>query len=241
LGAMGDQGQQGDRDQMDGGRPIESDTARLETFSDGVLAIAITLLILEVRSPHVPAGSSLAHELARQWPSYAAYAVSFLTIGIIWVNHHHMFKVISRSNHTFLMLNVVFLMTIAALPFPTALVADHVHDASSRSVAAFVYGANMVAVSVMFNAVWRYAASGHRLLYPNVDPELVRRVNRSFLFGPLTYSAGMLVALANSWVSLAIYAGLALYWLLPTSGASLDAPPTRVRRDTTRIRWGRRA
>src|ERR671931_1406864 len=85
--------------------PVESDTARLETFADGVLAIAITLLILEVKSPHVPHGGSLAHELARQWPSYAAYVVSFLTIGIMWVNHHHLFKAIGRSNHTFLMLN----------------------------------------------------------------------------------------------------------------------------------------
>ena len=220
--------------------PTESDTGRLETFADGVLAIAITLLILEVKSPHVPRGGSLARELARQWPSYAAYAVSFLTIGIIWVNHHHMFKVINRTNHAFLMLNVVFLMTIAALPFPTALVAGHIHDPSGRSVAAFVYGANMVAVAVMFNAVWRYAASGHRLLYGGVPDDLVRRVNRSFLFGPLTYGVAALIALANSWISLAIYAGLALYWLLPTSGASLDAPTTPREGMAARIRRSRR-
>jgi uncharacterized membrane protein len=212
------------------GQPVESDTGRLETFADGVLAIAITLLILEVKSPHVPVGGSLAHELVQQWPSYAAYAVSFLTIGIIWVNHHHMFKLIARTNHTFLMLNVVFLMTIAALPFPTALVADHIHESDARAVAAFVYGANMVTVAIMFNAVWRYASAGHRLLYPDVDPELVRRVNRSFFYGPLTYLAAALIALVNSWISLAIYAGLALYWLLPTSGASLDAPTTPRRR-----------
>src|SRR5207247_6571446 len=127
-------------------------------------------------------------------------------------------------------------MTIAALPFPTALVADHIHDADARSVAAFVYGANMVAVAVMFNAVWRYAAGRHRLLYPGVDPELVRRVNRSFLFGPVTYGVAALIGLANSWIGLAIYAGLALYWLLPTSGASLEAPTTGRRGPITRGR-----
>jgi uncharacterized membrane protein len=213
----------------EGAAPLESDTGRLETFADGVMAIAITLLILEVKSPEVPEGSSFVHELLRQWPSYAGYAVSFLTLGIIWVNHHHMFKLIRRSNHSFLMLNVVFLMTIAALPWPTALVADHIHDPDGRAVAAFVYGATMVAVAVMFNVVWRYAASGHRLLVDGVDPGLVGRVNRNFMFGPLTYAAAALIALVNAWISLGIYAGLALYWLLPSSGASLDAPrrPTR--------------
>jgi uncharacterized membrane protein len=100
------------------------DTSRLETFADGVMAIAITLLILEIDVPHVGPGESLAAALADQWPSYAGYVVSFLTIGIMWVNHHHMFKLIQRANHTFLVLNVIFLMVIAAVPRPTALVAD---------------------------------------------------------------------------------------------------------------------
>ena len=210
--------------------PPESDTSRLETFADAVIAIAITLLILEVPVPEAEEGGSLLHELATHWPSYAGYAVSFLTIGIIWVNHHHMFKVIARSNHTFLMLNVVFLLLIAALPWPTALVAANIHDPDARTVAAFVYGGVMTAVALMFNAVWRYAASGQRLLAEGIDPGLVRRVNVSFLFGPITYGIAMVTALVNSWVSLGMYAGLALYWLLPRSGASLDAP-ARVRRE----------
>jgi uncharacterized membrane protein len=104
--------------------PRSDDTARLEMFADGVMAIAITLLILEVAVPHVE-GRSLASALARQWPSYVAFVVSFLTIGIIWVNHHHMFKLIARTNHAFLILNVLFLMTICILPWPTALLADY--------------------------------------------------------------------------------------------------------------------
>src|SRR5688572_14528133 len=100
-------------------------TARLEAFSDGVIAIAITLLILEIEVPHAGPGQSLVSALAEQWPSYAAYVVSFLTVGIMWINHHHMFTQIERANHTFLLLNVIWLMMIGAIPWPTALVADN--------------------------------------------------------------------------------------------------------------------
>jgi uncharacterized membrane protein len=134
-----------------------TETARLETFADGVFAIAITLLILEIAVPHVGAGESLGAALADQWPSYAAYLVSFITIGIMWVNHHHMFTLIQRSTHSFLMLNVLFLMPIAALPWPTALVAEYIRDHSARPVATLVYGGTMVAIAIMYNVVWRYA------------------------------------------------------------------------------------
>ena len=208
----------------------DSDTSRLETFADGVMAIAITLLILDVHIPHVRPGDSLLHALAHQWPSYAGYVVSFLTIGIMWVNHHHMFKLIERSNHTFLMLNVVFLMAIAAVPWPTALVASAAHDAHQRTVAAVVYGVVMVFVAIMFNVVWRYAARDGRLLVANVDLQAVERINRSYLFGPAAYVTATLVALANSWASLALYAGLAVYWMLPgtsrPSATLLVQPPS---------------
>src|SRR5918996_2734036 len=147
-----------------------NETARLETFADGVMAIAITLLILEIDVPHVGEDRSLATALADQWPSYAAYTVSFIIIGIMWVNHHHMFNLIRVSNHTFLVLNVLFLMTVAALPWPTALLAEYIRDADERTVATLVYGGNMVAIAIMFNVVWRYAAQGHRLLVAEADP-----------------------------------------------------------------------
>jgi len=125
---------------------VSSDTARLETFADGVMAIAITLLILDVHVPP-PSGRSLWSALAEEWPSYAGYVVSFLTIGIIWVNHHQMFKLIGRVTHGFLMMNVIFLMTIAFLPFPTALVADYIRIPDSRTAATVVYGLTMVAIA----------------------------------------------------------------------------------------------
>jgi uncharacterized membrane protein len=205
-----------------GGRPdrppVESDTGRLETFADGVLAIAITLLILEVKSPHVPHEGSLARELARQWPSYAAYAVSFLTIGIIWVNHHHMFKVIARTNHAFLMLNVLFLMTIAALPFPTALVAEYVRNSDTRALATAVYCGTMTAIAIMFNVVWRYAGTGHPLLVPGITDEALAKMNRDYLAGPVVYAVTTVVAFIEPYVSLVIIIALCVYWLLPGTG-----------------------
>src|SRR6184192_1573252 len=200
-----------------------SDTARLETFADGVLAIAITLLILEVKVPH-GSGAALGSRLAHQWPSYVGYAVSFLTIGVIWVNHHHMFKLIERSTHAFLMLNVVFLMTIAFLPWPTALVAAYIRDPSGRHVAAVVYGLTMVSIAVMFNLVWWYASSRGRLLVAGIDPAAIARTNRSYLMGPIVYGIATVVAPVNAFLSLAIYAALAVYWLLPGTGPRAMGP-----------------
>jgi uncharacterized membrane protein len=203
-------------------------TARLETFSDAVIAIAITLLILEIEVPHASPDQSLATALADQWPSYAAYAVSFLTIGIMWINHHHMFTQIERADHTFLILNVVWLMTIGAIPWPTALVAENIRNADGRMVAALVYGGNMVAIAIMYNVVWRYAAGGLRLLDPASDPVAVERITRSYSLGPVSYIAATLLALVDPWISLIAFAVMALFWMLPVSAQSTIAK--RVKR-----------
>jgi len=202
---------------------VESDTGRLETFADGVIAIAITLLILEVKVPPT-SGDKLAAAVVHAWPSYAGYVVSFLTIGVIWVNHHHMFKLIERTTHAFLMLNVVFLMTIAFLPWPTALVAEYIRDPDGRHVAAAVYGLTMVAIAVMFNVVWWYATKRGRLLVPGVDSEAVARTSRSYRLGPIVYGAATLIAPLNAFLSLSIYAALAVYWLLPGTGPRATGP-----------------
>jgi uncharacterized membrane protein len=203
------------------GEQVADDTGRLETFADGVMAIAITLLILEVHVPSV-AGRSLGIALARQWPSYAGFLVSFLTIGIIWVNHHHMFKLIGRTNHTFLMLNVLFLMTICVLPWPTALVADYVRNPDGRIVATVVYGGVMSSIAVMFNVVWRYAATNHRLLVAGISDEALAKMSRNYLAGPIVYGTATLIAFIQPYISLAIFAALAVYWLLPGTGPRAD-------------------
>ena len=202
---------------------MSSDTGRLETFADGVMAIAITLLVLDLKVPAASAHETIGVQLRHQWPSYVAFMVSFLTIGIMWVNHHHMFKLIERTTHAFLMLNVLFLMPICFLPFPTSLVAQNFHDPAARKISAIVYGLTMVVIAIMFNVVWRYAASGHRLLVDGVDDAALAKINRSYASGPVTYAVCTIVAFISPLASLAGYAALAAYWLLPGSGVRVEA------------------
>jgi uncharacterized membrane protein len=197
-----------------------SDKSRLETFSDGVMAIAITLLVLDVRVPEHGGlhGPSLAAALAHQWPSYAAYATSFLVIGIIWINHHQMFKLFARTNYPFLVLNILFLMVLSFIPFPTALIADALKVHEGLVAATVVYSGTMFLMAVMFNAVWLYAAKDRRLLVDGVSDDAIAHGTRSYRLGPILYLAIMLVAFISPYVSLALLAAFALYWLLPSSG-----------------------
>jgi len=133
---------------------------RLETFADGVFAIAATLLILNVELPQ-PSTGTLGDELLRLWPAYLAYGISFLTIGVIWVNHHNLLRHLRHADRTFLFLNVGFLLVVAFIPFPTRLLADYVRTEDGRA-AALAYGAVAVVMALFFNALWLYASSGRR-------------------------------------------------------------------------------
>jgi uncharacterized membrane protein len=116
------------------------------------------------------------------------------------------------------MLNVLFLMTICVLPWPTALVADYVRDPDGRALAAAVYGGVMTAIAVMFNVVWRYAGTNHRLLVSGISDDALGKMNRNYLAGPVVYGTATLIAFVQPYVSLAIFAALAVYWLLPGTG-----------------------
>jgi uncharacterized membrane protein len=189
-------------------------TGRLETFSDGVFAIAATLLILEV---DVDAGrSSLASGLVHAWPSYAAYAISFLTIGIIWVNHHTVLAQIGRVDRTFLFINVAFLMLVAFIPFPTKLVAEHLQEDGARA-AAIAYGLALTGTAVMYSALWFYAALGRRLLREDADARVVTGISRSYLPGPWIYGGATLVAFASATLSVALFGGIALFYVVESS------------------------
>ncbi len=122
------------------------DTNRLETFSDGLFAIAITLLVLGIAVP--PGGTALGRELLELWPSYFAYAVSFLGIGAIWINHHAMFRHIVRTDGTLLLLNLLQLMVVAFLPFSTAVLAEAFHRGTDEPIATAFYGATLAVLGV---------------------------------------------------------------------------------------------
>ena len=186
---------------------------RLEAFADGIFAFAATLLILNLA---VVEGKPLAGQLTGIWTSYVAYGVSFVTIGIIWVNHHTLMHQVGHVDRTFLMINILFLMFIAFIPFPTRLLALHV-TTDQAEPAALAYGITLTMTAVLFNILWRYAATGRRLLRQDADQKVVDGIGRSYLAGPVIYLAATLVALKNPLASAALYALIALFYVLESS------------------------
>src|SRR5436189_3868628 len=179
---------------------VTSETARLEAFSDGVFAIAITLLIIEVHVPAREHAETLGHELLRIWPSYLGYLTSFLTIGVMWINHHYVFELIARIDRTMLLLNTLLLMLIAFVPFPTAVLAQFVETGGARA-AAVPYGATMTLTALAFLAWWRYAPAGRRLIGDEVPDEVIEDITRAYTPGALLYGGAALVAFLQPWVS----------------------------------------
>jgi len=192
-------------------------TDRLETFTDGVLAIAATLLILNVDTQIGDHPRDLAQKLLEIWPSYAGYAVSFLTIGIIWVQLHGLVDQIDHADRIFLFLNVFLLIFVAFIPFPTRLVAEHIRD-DGATAAAVAYGLTLVGAAVMFNLVWFYASgAGGRLLRPDHDPKVVKGITRSYRPAPYIYFAMTLIAFFAPVVAVLLFGGFALFWMIESS------------------------
>ncbi len=191
-------------------------TDRLETFADGVFAIAATLLILNVDGAIREGTTDLGGELLRAWPSYVGYAVSFVTIGIVWVNHHQVMSLIERADRRFLLANVGFLMCVAFIPFPTRLLAEHLREDGARA-AALAYGITLTATAVMFNVIWFSAALGRRLLRADAEERVVSGISRSYLPGPWIYLIATLVALVSPTTSAILYAAIALFYVVESS------------------------
>jgi uncharacterized membrane protein len=165
-----------------------------------------------------------APALLELWPSYLAYAVSFVVIGAIWINHHLMFRHIVRADGMLLLLNVQQLMFIAFLPFPTAVLAKAFSRGTDQAIAAAFYGGTLTVFGVLVNVTWRYAAHGHRLLDADLTPEEARRIGRRLLVGPLGYGVVTLVALAVPWLALTSYLLLNVFYLWPRKGAHTEVP-----------------
>jgi uncharacterized membrane protein len=203
------------------------DTRRAESFSDGVFAVAITVLVFNLLEiGHGPLSYRL---LLNAWPQYAAYVVSFLTIGIMWLNHHTMLSLVSRVDRTTLVLNTFLLMGVVAVPFPTSLVADHLTAAAPAGgqVAAVLYGLVLVAISVAFSAMWMYLAA-HQESLGATAIKTPRQATLRFSAGLIGYVVATLVAAFwSTGVALAIYALIAVYYLfehLPGPGQDAEPP-----------------
>jgi uncharacterized membrane protein len=194
---------------------MEKETARIEAFSDGVFAIAITLLILEIKIPAAGSGD-LPRQLLRQWPSYFAFVFSFAFIGIMWINHHRLFTHIRRSNNTLLFLNLLLLLGVCAVPFPTAVLAQHLGQSDQRA-AAILYHGTYFAIAVFYNILWRYAS--RHLLGKDADASAAHKISSQYAVGPLLYLVCIALAWVNVPVSLLLNVGLAVFFALPSQRA----------------------
>jgi uncharacterized membrane protein len=191
-------------------------TNRMESFSDGVIAVAITLLVLDIHVPVIVGHETLIHALLQDWPHYAAYVVSFMTIGIIWINHHAMISRLARADHSILILNLMLLMSIVLLPFATELMAAYLRAPSGQSLAAGVYAGCFLLMSVTFAAFNRHIllARAH-MLSAEIPLAERRRILARSVSGLGPYLVATILAVVSPYVTLAMCGALAVFYALP--------------------------
>jgi uncharacterized membrane protein len=190
----------------------ERETARLEAFSDGVFAFAITLLVLNLRDP-VSGGTSLFQGLLGEWPTFFAFVTSFSTILIMWMNHHNLFNYISRIDREFMLLNGALLFFVTLTPFTTSLVATHILSNDSNT-AAVVYSGSFFLLAIVWNVLWRYASTGLRLLGSHVTASQAKGITRQYRFAPPFYAIALVTAFINALASVSVIILLAAYFAI---------------------------
>ena len=188
----------------------EPGTGRLETFSDGVFAIAATLLVLEVS---VTSTVNLGDQLVHLWPSYLAYVTSFVTIGIIWMNHHHTVSLIGRIDRTMLFINNLLLLTVAFLPFPTGLVGKAIQQGQGEQAAALAYAGTLVVMAILHQFWWQYARRERRLIADGMPDSALRAVDRAYWPGVPMYGAVFVVAFFSPLAAVVITFAIAAFYL----------------------------
>ncbi len=186
-------------------------TGRIQALADGIFAIAATLLVLELP---IPRGSEdLAGDLLHDWPAYAAYVVSFVTIAIVWINHHAQMSCVEEADRGLLELVLVMLLFVAVVPWPTGLLAEYLREGDQGSVAAVIYGLVMAALAGSFTATWWYLGRHRELLKPGVAERLPVALRRSAV-GPAIYLVGVLLALVAPVAAFAVFALAAVFFAL---------------------------
>ncbi|MDP4199551.1 MAG: TMEM175 family protein [Bacteroidota bacterium] len=205
------------------------DTARVEAFSDGVFTIAMTLLVLEIEVPRgVLDNGQLIRNLLAEWPKFAAYLTSFSTIGMLWMSHHYLFKHIERSDNLLFYTNLLLLLLVTFVPFPTALLAEYL-GSSGETTAAVLYAATFFAISLAFLLLWQHAAHKRRLISESVEQSVVRGVTRSYRSRPIFRFALLLLAFVNAYVSLILTFALAVLFAIPPKAWAKPRPVARKR------------
>jgi uncharacterized membrane protein len=200
------------------------DRSRLEAFSDGVFAVAITLLALDLAVAGPEGHGSLADQLHDKWPAFLAYLISFFMIGIIWVNHHALVRQIPKVDRTLLFLNLVLLLFVVLIPFSTAIVADYFsrHDWDTQ-VAMMIYGGVFLGMSIGFSAMFEWTLHGQRVYQP-LPPERHWPARVRFVGGALVYVAAILIALVSDVASFVLIALTAVYYIFERTPSAPGAP-----------------
>jgi uncharacterized membrane protein len=197
-----------------------SPTTRVEAFSDGVMAIAITLLILEVKVPHE---GPLLPALGRLWPSYLAYLASFFTIGVIWLNHHAFFGRVRRIDHALAWCNLALLLGVSFLPFPTAVLAEHVvHGGWDARIAAAFYGLVGVLMTIPWVLMWRRLARRPSLMEPGFEAAFARAEGRRAWVGVVVYAVCIGVGMAAPVAALILFVAVAVFYGVTSQGSDPD-------------------
>jgi uncharacterized membrane protein len=200
-------------DEAEARREDLAETGRVEAFSDGVFAIAITLLVLELRVPEGDGG--LWHTLVHEWPRFAGYLSTFFVIGIMWVNHHSMFRQIVRADRALLFYNLLLLLWTSLLPFPTGLISRYLGGGGmDAKVAEAVYSANLTLAAIAFSLIWAHAVRGGRLISAPLGPGQEWRSILRFSVGTFLYAATIGLSFLSPGAALAVQFALALYYLL---------------------------
>jgi uncharacterized membrane protein len=203
-------------------RSVSRDTGRLVGFSDGVIAITITLLVLEIRPP--TDDRKLVQGLVALWPSYLSYALTFLFIGQVWANHHVMFDHIRTADRVVLFLNTLLIMVVAFLPFATSVLAEALRSGHGQRTAVVVYAMAFDVTALMFNAVWQYARR-QRLLSKALDTAGAAAISKRFQLALAWLATGALLGAALPVFGIAVIAAFNAYYWLPIPGES-PAPRT---------------
>jgi uncharacterized membrane protein len=195
----------------------EKETGRLEAFSDGVFAIAITLLALELKVPHLessPTSGQLAAQLLSQWPSYFAFLTSFFTVLVMWVHHHVIFRLVRRTDVRLLFANGLLLMLVTVVPFPTAVVAEYLMTPAAPA-ACTLYAGVFVGIAIAFYLLLM-AAFRESNLDPEASATTVLRLRRDYRWGPPMYLTAAIAAPFSPWLAMAICSGLWIFWAVTT-------------------------
>ncbi len=189
-------------------------TNRIEAFSDGVFAVAITLLVINLQVPQITSSlvsSELVPKLGELWPKFLSYALSFVIVGIYWVAHHNTFHYIKRSDRTLLWLNILMMMCIVFIPFPTALLGQY----PEQQISVIIYGGTLVITGFVLQLLWWYTTSNHRLVGKEIDPQLVQRATRRNLTAPLIYLLAIGISLFSVPTSLILFILVPVYYIFP--------------------------